>query len=163
MAWGPVLLRASSLLCLLTTAGGGFASGQRSLHLRVANPTTLPPTIPATSIPIPKEAGGPYKPFIAQLKNGDLLMAARNASWGNASNSFATPAVLWRSTDSGGSFGEPYIPRNSVGGIFNCGEFKVWVLSSGTVMLACAPPHTTITHTTDLLPDPSPGRPPRSS
>ena len=47
-------------------------------------------------------------------------------------------APRWRSTDRGNSFSEPWTPRDAKGGIFNCGEFKLWVVNStGTLMMVC--------------------------
>ena len=102
-------------------------NGHVKTPIRVLNPTALPAgEIPAYRVPlgIPED----YKPWIARLKSGDLLVAAFHAG----RNPVREYAVFWRSTDGGLSWG-PREPRPDVPGR----EFSLSVLSDGTILMPC--------------------------
>lgn len=71
--------------------GGDFVS--------VRNPKKLPGKIPCVRIALGKK--GDYKPCIAQLPNGELLIVAFDASHVKIGNGIREDMLLWRSKDQG--------------------------------------------------------------
>ncbi len=67
--------------------------------IEVRNPRTLPARIPCSRIALGKK--GDYKPCIARLPDGELLIVAFDASHVKIGDGFREDMLLWRSTDEG--------------------------------------------------------------
>jgi hypothetical protein len=126
-------------------------------ELIVRNPKKLPPTLKVlsrTALGIT----GDLKPYITLLKNGDLLIAAgvcgcnkggtseaaqdchelcANATTSGCANSTNKPVAMWRSTNSGGSWGERIL--SSTYGIYPGEENALNTLRDGTVLMLSDP------------------------
>ncbi len=72
--------------------------------IEIHNPQKLPEKIPCTRIALGKK--GDYKPCIAKLPNGELLIVAFDASHVRIGNGFREDMLLWRSTDEGRTWSE---------------------------------------------------------
>ncbi|MFQ5734296.1 MAG: sialidase family protein [Planctomycetaceae bacterium] len=104
--------------------------------IRVVNPHLLA----GKDVPCRRTALGrpnDYKPWIAKLKNGELLIVAF-CYGGTPSNRlpqgkpYVERAVFWRSKDGGKTWG-PRVERRDVHGR----EFSLNVLSDGTILMPC--------------------------
>lgn len=97
--------------------------------LKIVNPHQLPDSdIPATRTPLglPND----YKPWIARLSNGELLIVAFYGRQIDGKRS--ERAVFWRSRDGGKSWGERDERANIQGR-----EFALNVLTDGTLIMTC--------------------------
>jgi len=72
--------------------------------IEIRNPKKLPAKIPCTRIPLGKK--GDYKPCIAKLPNGELLIVAFDASHVKIGDGFREDMLLWRSMDQGRTWSE---------------------------------------------------------
>ena len=76
-----------------------FADDRTKDFIDVRNPKLLPAKIPCSRIVLGKK--GDYKPCIAKLPNGELLIVAFDASHKRINGGFQEDMLLWRSTDQG--------------------------------------------------------------
>jgi len=123
-------------LCISSLGMCPVASAVDSPPIPVVSPQKLPASpIPArrTTLGIPND----YKPWIARLKTGELLVVA--FSFGGVPSNELPPgspylerAVFWRSTDDGETWG-PREERIDIHGR----EFSLNVLSDGTLLMPC--------------------------
>ncbi len=105
---GPSV-RAGRLFVLMFLVGGGASTdrlGHRALadepqhgFIEVRNAKKLPAKIACSRIALGKQ--GDYKPCIARLPNGELLIVAFDASHKKIKGGFREDMLLWRSTDGG--------------------------------------------------------------
>lgn len=128
------------LTCVLYGVGILGASAQGGAADSPPLPVVSPRKLPATPIPSQRTTLGvpnDYKPWIAQLKTGELLVVAFSFG-GIPSNELpaGTPylerAVFWRSQDGGRTWG-PREERPDIHGR----EFSLNVLSDGTLLMPC--------------------------
>jgi len=77
------------------------AAGEENQNdfIKVRNPKTLPAKIPCSRIALGKK--GDYKPCLAKLPNGELLIVAFDASHEKIDGGIREDMLLWRSTDNG--------------------------------------------------------------
>ena len=111
----------------------GLAHGDEptARPIRIVNPQTLlGDETPAVRVPlgIPND----YKPFIAQLGNGELLVVAFCFGPIEGVKGYAERALFWRSKDGGKTWG-PREERLDIQGR----EFGLTALSDGTLLLTC--------------------------
>jgi hypothetical protein len=131
-------LTSAAVPALTPRAGSSsVASGEAAVRpIRIVNPRRLPPgeiAAERTALGLPND----YKPWIAQLKNGELLIVAF-CFGGKPSNElspgqpYLERAVFWRSRDGGKSWG-PREERPDLHGR----EFALTCLSDGTLLMPC--------------------------
>lgn len=99
------IIASVALLTLLAAVGpefSAFAADGDDDFITVGNPQQLPARIPCERIPLGKK--GDYKPCLAKLPNGELLIVAFDASHVKIGNKFREDMLLWRSTDGGRSW-----------------------------------------------------------
>ena len=99
--------------------------------IQVVNPRVLAgDDIPAVRVPlgIPND----YKPFLARLKSGDLLVVAFCFAAIEGVDGYAERALFWRSKDGGRTWG-PREERLDLQGR----EFGLSVLNDGTLLMTC--------------------------
>jgi len=114
------------LVSLAAHAAADEAAPARDDVIVVKNPTRLPGGVPCTRFPL----GVPddYKPWIAQLAGGQLLIVAFHQYQRPLNES----AIFWRSGD-GGQTWSPREERKDIHGR----EFTITVLSDGTLLMPC--------------------------
>ena len=101
------------------------------LPVHIFNPGTFPPTpitVKRTALGIPND----YKPWIAQLPNGSLLLVAFCFGPVDGVEGYMERAVFWRSTNGGKSWTDRE-ERQDVHGR----EFALNVLHDGTILMPC--------------------------
>tara|TARA_B100000809_G_scaffold263815_1_gene317991 strand:- start:1454 stop:2719 length:1266 start_codon:yes stop_codon:yes gene_type:complete len=101
------------------------------LPVHIFNPETFPPTpitVKRTALGIPND----YKPWIAQLPNGTLLLVAFCFGPVDGVEGYMERAVFWRSTNGGKSWAARE-ERQDVHGR----EFSLNVLHDGTILMPC--------------------------
>ncbi|MDP7206280.1 MAG: sialidase family protein, partial [Pirellulaceae bacterium] len=104
---------------------------RHDLPIHVVNPLTLPKgPLPAvrTSLGIAND----YKPWIARLPGGDLLVVAFCFGAVEGVDGYMERAVFWRSHNGGRTWG-PRVERQDVHGR----EFALNVLRDGTILMPC--------------------------
>lgn len=75
------------------------AGDNQNDFIEIRNPKRLPAKIPCARIALGRK--GDYKPCIAKLPNGELLIVAFDASHQKIDGGFREDMLLWRSTDNG--------------------------------------------------------------
>ena len=149
------MLRALAATAFL--AGAGTADAQlTSDNITVLNHSRLPQTItPVSRVQI--GVRGDYKPWVTQLKTGELLMVHRcNSPEANCSNQdgSGTPntnhAVLWRSPADGSSWTrtEHVMQKSPPASDLDGGEWSVNTFADGTVFMLNGGCHSFTANTT---------------
>ena len=105
-----------------------IAANKSDNIIEIRNPKNLPATIPCSRIQLGKKAD--YKPCIAKLPNGELLVVAFDASHVKINgNKFREDMLLWRSKDGGLTWSDrTVIPLNGREPYFT-------VLKNGTLLI----------------------------
>ena len=102
-----------------------------AVPIRIVNPRLLQPDdVPATRVPLGRP--NDYKPFIAQLKSGELLVVAFCFGAIEGVDGYAERAVFWRSKDGGQTWGARQ-ERLDIQGR----EFGLTALHDGTLLMTC--------------------------
>jgi len=102
---------------------------KRSLPIRIKNPRRLPGwEIPAERIPVGRP--GDYKPTLAGLPDGELVMAAFHQTGEQRGTDFHEVTSLWRSSDGGRTWSERQDLRDVVGR-----EHFLTCTSDGTLLM----------------------------
>ncbi|MBT4865058.1 MAG: exo-alpha-sialidase [Planctomycetaceae bacterium] len=115
----------------LVLVSGTQASEPTAQPIRVVNPKVLRGDDVAaarTPLGLPND----YKPFVARLKSGDLLVVAFCFGPIAGVDGYAERAVFWRSKDGGRTWG-PREERLDIQGR----EFGLTALSDGTLLMTC--------------------------
>lgn len=84
--------------------GHTFAGENGDNFIEIRSPKKLPAKIPCSRIALGKK--GDYKPCIARLPNGELLIVAFDASHVKIGDGFQEDMLLWRSSDQGRTWSE---------------------------------------------------------
>ena len=132
----PALPSRRALLCLLTILNlplltGPVTLAQTSRPIEVLRPKKLAgESVPTARTPlgIPND----YKPFLARLNSGDLLIVAFCLGPIEGVDGYAERAVFWRSKDGGRTWGARQ-ERLDIQGR----EFGLTTLHDGTLLMTC--------------------------
>lgn len=130
------LLLAFSVIGGLQAHAGQGAEKPQGRPIKIARPKTLA----AEDVPAVRTPLGPandYKPWIAELKSGELLIVAfcyggTPSDKLSAGEPYLERAVFWRSQDGGRTWG-PREERPDIHGR----EFALTVLDDGTIIMPC--------------------------
>jgi len=120
-----------TLLLTSLLSAGLLGEEANSQPIRILHPTKLSSDDVAASrtpLGIPND----YKPFIAQLKNGELLVVAFCFGPVAGIDGYVERAVFWRSKDGGATWG-PREERIDIQGR----EFGLTTLHDGTILMTC--------------------------
>jgi len=113
------------------TAAPPEGTVRSDLPIHVVNPTTFPEG-PLAADRTALGVANDYKPWIAKLSNGDLLIVAFCFSPVDGVDGYMERAVFWRSSNGGRTWG-PRVERRDVHGR----EFALNVLRDGTILMPC--------------------------
>ena len=117
-------------VCLWLLASRSLAADDNR-PIKIVAPRALPAAdIPAERTPL--GIANDYKPWIAQLTNGELLVVAFCFGPVEGEEGYIERAVFWRSADGGETWGERE-ERLDIHGR----EFALNVLSDGTILMPC--------------------------
>ena len=119
---------------LLTTpviTPGAPCGATSTAPIIVLNPRQLPEA-PVAASRTPLGIPNDYKPFLAKLKSGDLLIVAFCFGAIEGVDGYAERAVFWRSSDRGKTWG-PREERLDIQGR----EFGLTALQDGTLLMTC--------------------------
>ena len=103
LKYGSAAALAAALCSFAAIGWAANAADERAKPVRdwlqVRNPKRLPPRIPCERIALGRK--GDYKPCIAKLPNGELLIVAFDASHKKIDGGIREDMLLWRSRDGG--------------------------------------------------------------
>ena len=127
----PCVARHVIAIVLVAAASALAAEGPYKSQIPIVNAQKLPAT-PISCERHPLGIANDYKPWLAQLKNGDLLAVAFCFGPVAGVDGYVERAIFWRSKDGGKTWG-PREERIDIQGR----EFGLTALSDGTLLMTC--------------------------
>src|SRR6516165_4614127 len=121
------LRHAVAIACILGVAGGTCGEPYAAPAVQVVNPRLLEAG-DVSAVRTPLGVPNDYKPWVARLKNGQLLIVG----FCYGGNPYREQAVFWRSDDGGLTWG-PRRQRDDIPGR----EFSLNCLADGTLLMPC--------------------------